>query len=126
MGLSPEQWRSLRDDEIPTRTIKLSTLRARVDRHFLPSLPESDFTKLAPLGGKSLAVYLVALQRSRIDRSNPVKLSTCYLSRFGISRREKARALGHLERAGLVKVEYRESRNPLVLLMNEKKRKNKR
>ena len=91
-------------------------------RRFLPALSEPLFDKLVSLPGKSWAVYLIVLQRSRMERTNPVALTTSRLKQSGISRMDKLRALAALEKSGLISVERRPRKNPLVTLLEEKLR----
>jgi hypothetical protein len=102
--------------------VELPSQQRRRQRHFLPALPAALFVRLAVLPGKALAVYLVALQRSRIKRTNPVALTSAYLSQFGLMRWDKTRALAVLEKAGLVRVERQKRKNPLVHLVEENAR----
>jgi DNA-binding transcriptional ArsR family regulator len=114
---------SLRLDRNGTATearVELPSLRTRRERHFLPALPEPLFARLAVLPGKALAIYLVLLQRSRMEGENPVALTSACLARFGINRQDKRRALFLMENAGLVRVERRGRRNPLVRLLEDK------
>jgi hypothetical protein len=101
---------------VPGVKMDLPSARARRERHFLPALPERLFARLAALPGKCLAVYMVLLQRSRMEGANPVALTSAYLRRFGIARWDKQRALSALESAGLVRAERRGRNNPLVWL----------
>jgi hypothetical protein len=91
----------------------------RRDRQYLPKLSVSRFRTLARLPGKALAVYLVLALKSRQARSKTVPLSTTTLHRFGLTRNDKARALPHLEAAGLLTVERRPRKNPVVTLVNK-------
>jgi hypothetical protein len=84
---------------------------------FIPAFPLHWLTRLAPLPGKTLAVYLVLYFRSRVERSRTVTLTTATLEAFGISRREKQLALQRLEQTGLITVERRPRRNPRVTLV---------
>jgi hypothetical protein len=105
------------DSEIPAKRVMLPSVRARKRGHFLPALPEALFVRLAALPGKALAVYLVLLQRSRVCKLGKVPLTTVILSRFGLSRWHKRWALKSLEQAGLIRVEHRRHKNPLVILL---------
>jgi hypothetical protein len=49
-----------------------------------------------------------------IDHNNPIRLTSACLAEFGISRGQKTRVLKFLEKAGLVHVDRRTGRNPLV------------
>lgn len=95
---------------------ELPSIKARKDKQFMPALSERVFCQVAALPGKALAIYLVVVLRSRLERSPTVPLTSAFLARFGLSPREKARALQHLEDAGLIAVERRPRRNPVVTL----------
>jgi hypothetical protein len=115
---SVESLRIHRETAIPTTRVTLPSVRARKRGNFLPALPEPLFVRLVALPGKALAVYLVLLQRSRVAKAKTIPLTTVILSRFGLSRWDKRSSLPALERAGLVRVERRRDRNPLVTLLD--------
>jgi hypothetical protein len=79
-------------------------------------LPERLFNRLAPLPGKSLAVYLILYQRSLMETQNPVPLTNTRLDQSGLTRKQKACALVALEKAGLIRVERRGRNNPFIWL----------
>jgi hypothetical protein len=116
---SPDELRLDRNDRVPAAQVELPSVRARRERRFLPSLPERLFARLAVLPGKCLAIYMILLQRSRLESVNPVLLTNAYLKRFGLTRWDKQRALSALQGAGLVRVEKRGRNNPLVWLCQE-------
>jgi hypothetical protein len=101
------------------RKTEMPSVKVRRDRQFLPALPERTFCRLVQLPRRAWAVYSVALFRSRLERSKVVVLTTCFLSRFGLTRWDKCRALPSLERAGLVRVVRRSNRqNPTVEILD--------
>jgi hypothetical protein len=102
---------------LPTVQSETPTVKARRDNQFLPAIPERVFIQLVKLPRKALAVYMVILLRCRLEKSKTVTLTTAFLSRFGLTRKDKAHALIQLEAAGLLKVERRERRNPTVTLL---------
>jgi CRP-like cAMP-binding protein len=65
-----------------------------------------------------VALYLLHQQWKGGDK--PIPLSNAALTWLGVSRREKWRALTELERAGLVKVDRRPRRVPLVTVLGDK------
>ena len=71
-------------------------------------------TELARIGasGRTCAVALELLYQARWGKN--VKLTTARLKTLGVSRRSKWRALDELSRAGLVHVEKRGNKNPIV------------
>ena len=52
------------------------------------------------------------------QRTDQVALSNVALQQFGLTRNAKYRALGWLEKAGLVRVECKLGRSPLVTLLD--------
>jgi hypothetical protein len=82
----------------------------------------SKFTKFPKMWGQQLAeihangcTYRVALYLlDRANFSKQVILSTSAMRRLGVSRNGKRGALDQLRRAGLVAVEERPDKNPIV------------
>ena len=84
----------------------VSRARARRTARFLKGpIPLQDIARAACLPGKSLAVYLAIHHRCDLEGRGTVTLPAKLLSQFGVNRNAKARALRHLEQAGLVVVE---------------------
>jgi hypothetical protein len=54
---------------------------------------------------------------SRCKKRMTFTLTNRFLSKYGIDRKTKGRALATLERAGLISVERRERRNPVVTML---------
>ena len=67
-------------------------------------------------------VYLALLRLRLTRKENPISLSNTALSDWGIRRRTKYRALAALESAGLIRVKRQPHKNPLVTLLEEKRR----
>jgi hypothetical protein len=76
------------------------------------------FRQRVRLPGKCLADYLVILRRAQLEGTNSVELTTAWLARFGLNRSDKARALRHMEQAGIIRVERRGRHNPLVMILD--------
>ena len=55
------------------------------------------------------------------DRGRPVRLSNLALARDGVPRKQKPRALAELERLGLVGVERRRRKAPIVTIILNRK-----
>jgi hypothetical protein len=90
---------------------------------FIPTFPVAVLDQLLVLPGKKDGyVYLILLWRCKVEKKNPVVLTSARLAQHGISRIEKWRALCALEQAGLIKVRRRSRKNPLVTLLGEKLR----
>jgi hypothetical protein len=101
---------------------ELPSIKAKRDRQFMPSVPERIFCRIARLPGNALAVYLVLSLRCRLKRSRQVELSSCFLARFGLTRKDKERALPALEKAGVIRiVERRHNKNPVIELVDAPK-----
>jgi hypothetical protein len=66
------------------------------------------------LPGKALAVGLVLWRLAKVRRSSTVPLTQAAVAQHGLSRWEKYDALRALEAAGLVVVQRRGRRSPLV------------
>jgi hypothetical protein len=107
----------IRDDEIPTRRVEMPSVRSRIDRQFLPAIPERVFRALVKLPRKAWAVYQVIKFRARLTKRSAVELSTCVLDRFGLTRKDKCSALPHLERVGLIRVERRPRKSPVITVL---------
>jgi hypothetical protein len=73
-------------------------------------------TELARIGasGHTYAVALELLYQARWTKN--VKLTTARLKALGVSRRSKWRALDEFSRVGLVHVEERGNKNPIVTM----------
>jgi hypothetical protein len=87
---------------------------------FQPSLSDAEFEWLANAAlvpGKSLhlAVALCFLVRGR--RTRQVEIGNLAANQFGLDRNSKYRALAWLESAGLVRVERKIGRSPLVTIL---------
>jgi hypothetical protein len=120
--------RSLSLDNVQARRVTTHdapcTKRRRL-KEFVGPLPDATFRRLVVLPGKALAVYLILLQRWRIySRKHPkatgFSLSSLHLRGYGIGRAVKSRALLALKSAGLIAVEARKNKNPIVTVLEEK------
>jgi hypothetical protein len=72
-----------------------------------------------PLNGASGQTYRVALHLLYLHwrgKGEPIKLANGMLKEDGISRHTKRRALLDLERRGIITVEWRPKRSPIVTL----------
>ena len=104
---------------VPEPEVKLSRTPAKILKrreHFI-RLP---FGWLEHLNGASGRVYALALHLLYLHwkgHDAPVKLANGMLAIDGISRRTKWRALAELERRGLVSIERRSRKSPLVRVL---------
>jgi hypothetical protein len=86
-------------------------------RHGFTAFPDTWEYKLR--GTTNKAIYAVALYILRRDwetNKEPVKVSNVAMKERGIDRRRKWEALGELEVLGLIRVQRRFKRSPLVTL----------
>lgn len=65
-------------------------------------------------GGQRLLVWLYILYKAKLRSENTVLIANKTLAGWGVSRHAKTRALRELEAAGLISVEWRERRSPVV------------
>jgi hypothetical protein len=119
----PEIYRRKRA-KIPSAPVaKVHTEAERLrDAHFFPRLPERMFVRLAALNPVCFPVYLAIWRMYLTHKENPISVSTAVLSNWGIDRFKKYRALTVLESAGIIAVDRRPRKNPLVTLLEEKLR----
>jgi hypothetical protein len=66
--------------------------------------------------GSAYRVALYLLYESWQTGSTTLKLTNVALAKIGVSRRGKASALHELRKAGLIAVEEREKRSPIITL----------
>ena len=69
------------------------------------------------LPGKALHVAMAIHHLSGLSKSRKFKLTYRVLDRFNVSRKASARALEHLEAAGLITVQRKRGAYPLVTLV---------
>ncbi|HKF94008.1 MAG TPA: hypothetical protein VKB96_05275 [Gammaproteobacteria bacterium] len=81
-------------------------------------VPLTWLASAAQLPGKALHVSVVLWFFAGLKKTRIVSLPNKTLRLFGVSRNAKYRALGALEKAGLVVVERPPGRNPLVTLLD--------
>jgi hypothetical protein len=65
-------------------------------------------------GGQRMMVWIWLLHRTWQQQTPSVVVSTAALRKYGISRETKRTALKRLEAAGLITVEWRANKNPIV------------
>jgi len=91
--------------------------RPRRGEHFLKGpIPLDWLSAAARLPGKSLHVGIALWFMGGLQKSRVVPLSNITSLRFGLDRNAKYRALAWLEEAGLIAVERKLGRAPIVTL----------
>jgi hypothetical protein len=100
--------------------IQLPSVSAREARQYL-RIPWQRLLALAQarVSLPAVFVYLLLWRQRMIRRSHTVPLTTAALAPFGLTRHQKAWALDSLERVGLIRVERRRGKNPLVTICGE-------
>ncbi len=99
---------------VSTRSVRAARNMQRSSLFILGPLPMSWFAKAAHLPGKALQVGLLLWFRKGCERSNVVRLTRGHADLFALDRHAVYRGLGALERAGLVNVDRRRGRCPVV------------
>lgn len=96
------------------------TKPTRIKGEFLKGpIPLSWLSVAAGLRGKApLAVALAICFEAGWRRSDVVKLTTAVLARFAVNRKAKYSALAALEAAGLIRVQRRLRKNPVVTILS--------
>src|SRR5215510_887245 len=108
-------WAQVRDAEIPTRKVELSTQGRRKAGQYIPPVPLAWFDRACVLPGKALAVGMVLWRLARLKKTNRVVLANAALKRHGLGRWAKYPALQTLEKAGLIAVQRRPKRSPEIV-----------
>jgi hypothetical protein len=91
---------------------------ALTKRPYFPTPPDHILKRLSRLSGRCFLVYLVVFRETRCEGSESVRLTNTRLSKLGVDRDAKRRALATLERAGLVAVLRRDRRSPEVTILD--------
>ena len=108
----------LRIQSRPERPRKQRPARPRPGEHFLKGpVPLPWLEKAARLPGKSLHAGIALWYAAGLLRSAAVPLSNISGLRFGLDRNAKYRALDWLEDAGLIAVERKLGRAPVVTIV---------
>jgi hypothetical protein len=92
----------------------------RIKGEFLKGpIPLNWLTAAAKLRGKApLTVALAIWFEAGRKRSKEIRLTAAILRRFGVNRKAKYTALASLENAGLVRIQRRPRKNPIVTVLD--------
>lgn len=116
--MSPIDPDRLRLQTRPLQTGARGPVVPRRGQHFLKGpVPLAWLESAARLPGKSLHIGVVLWYVSGLTRSPSVPLSNIAGEKFGLDRNAKYRALAWLEGAGLVRVERKLGRAPVVTIL---------
>lgn len=113
--IDPERLRLARK---PVQTSNRRVVRPRKGEHFLKGpVPLGWLEVAARLPGKSLHAGIALWYAAGLTRSSTVPLSNLSGARLALDRNAKYRALAWLEGAGLVRVERKLGRAPVVTIL---------
>jgi hypothetical protein len=116
--MHPIDFERLRSRPSPARQQTLKPARPAKGERFLKGpVPLPWLERAASLPGKSLHVGVAVWYAAGLMRSRSVTLSNIAGLRFGLDRNAKYRALEWLEGAGLVAVERKPGRAPVVTIL---------
>ena len=73
--------------------------------------------RAAKLPGRTLDLSIALWYRIGVEKTLTVTLTSALLKEFGVDASAKARALVQLEQAGLVRVQRKARRNPIVTVL---------
>jgi hypothetical protein len=108
---------ALTDEQVEERLAVVPRKIQKRRRHFI-MMPMAWRERLDGATGHTILVALDLIYLGWKSKGAPVKLANGMLRHDGISRHSKWRALNDLERRGLVTVERRSKRSPLVHLLH--------
>jgi DNA-binding transcriptional ArsR family regulator len=104
-------------DIVGEHLIEPSTNKPLRRRYLKGPIPWTWLETASRLPGKALALGMLLWREAGMDGIGPVTITNAKVATLGIDRSAKSRAVADLERAGLVRVERRPRRNPLVTLV---------
>ena len=97
--------------------MRVTPTKIRKRREHFVTVPWAWVERLANASGKTWLMAAWLLYRHWKDKGAPIKLANGMLRIDGISRRTKWRALNELESLGLIAVERRDSRSPVIRVL---------
>ena len=103
---------------------KQKSIRKSQSKLYVPNIPLLWLQKVfaIPNGGAVLKMALVVWRTYKMNGSQDTfQLTTKYLEPFGISRFQRFRGLKGLKEAGLIEVDQKSGRAPIITLFNIKK-----
>lgn len=109
----------IKEKRVAYKSPQLDELSLRQQSKFFlhPQIQLIWIEKAAQLGIQTLVVGILLQFRTLLGQKAVVTLPQDFLSRFGISRGVKQRALKKLKKAGLICVEQETGRSPLITVL---------
>ena len=98
----------------PTKVTQVTPEKVRKRREHFVRMPWTWVERLTDAPGKTWLMAHCLLYRHWRSNGDPIKLANGMLKIDGISRRTKWRALGDLESRGLISIERRQRRSPII------------
>ena len=105
--------------ELVAKGKKASATKPKKRRQHFVRVPWMWMEKLIGCRGQTLRVAFVVLYLDWKAKGRPVKLANKLPQMVGVSRRAKWRALNDLESIGLISVERRAKKSPIVQVQHE-------
>jgi hypothetical protein len=105
--------------ELVAKGKKASATKPKKRRQHFVRVPWMWMEKLIGCRGQTLRVAFVVLYLDWKAKGRPVKLANKLPQMVGVSRRAKWRALNDLESIGLISVERRAKKSPMVQVQHE-------
>ena len=109
----------IREKRVAYKNPQLEVVSLRQESKFFlhPQIQLRWIEKAAALGLQTLVVGLLLQFRKLLLGKDSVTLPKEFLSKFGISRGTKQRALKNLEKAGLISIAREVGRNPMITIL---------
>jgi len=109
----------IREKRVAYKNPQLEVVSLRQESKFFlhPQIQLIWIEKAAQLGIQALVVGILLQFRALLSQKAEVTLPQDFLSRFGVSRGTKQRALKNLEKAGLISVARETGRNPTITIL---------
>jgi len=104
-------------------TVRIELPKPQRGEKFVRGPIPLDWIKAAiPLGRKSINVCLAIWYAAGFKQSNPVKLTATMLAEFDVTADSARKLLMRFESAGLVEVDRKRGRSPIVTILQGSKR----
>jgi hypothetical protein len=111
-------WSQVPDYEVPAKRVELPSVRRRRAGRFIPPIPLGWYQRACQLPGKAPVLASALWYLHRLKRSKSFVVAHSQLNGFGLTRQAKYRALESLEAAGLISVERRPKKSPVVTILD--------
>jgi hypothetical protein len=114
LRLTEELFNAAHATKVASEKVKVTKTKHKREHHFI-KMPWSWLERLSQVRNRaSFLVILVVLYQHWKHKSRPFTLRNSTVSEFGITRWQKWTALGELEALGLITVDRRDRKAPLI------------